>query len=317
MTDYNLLAETYGVDWFLENLPKVSTADVDFNEPKQVMAKMDGSLISAFIHQTSHSRDLWLKTKTSLISQQALDAMAWLNLPENAAFKAAIRELAEIGFTVNMEWISPNNRIVIDYERPELVVLNVRCNITGAYVERRLIKNFGERFGVMLDHWVETLDVSDPVQFVKDVAGMQGVEGFVIELASGQWVKVKAEAYCALHHCKDSVNSPRRLFEAVLEDASDDLKGLFATYPEVISRILAMEELVAKHYGQARRLVESFYHDNKGLSRKVYAIKAQAELGSRYFALAMNLYLGKDVDYKAWMLKSRKDFGVNDTENEE
>ena len=56
---------------------------------------------------------------------------------------------------------------------------------------------------------------------------MQNIEGYVIRLASGQRVKIKTAWYLALHHTKDSINSPRRLFEAVLEEATDDMRSLF------------------------------------------------------------------------------------------
>lgn len=76
-----------------------------------------------------------------------------------------------------------------------------------------------------------------------------------------------------------------------------------------------MEEKASKTYSHIHRVVHSFYADNKNLERKDYAIKGQAELTKEgLFSLAMNLYLGKDADIKAFMVKNYKKFGISDEE---
>lgn len=53
--------------------------------------------------------------------------------------------------------------------------------------------------------------------------------------------------------------------------------------------------------------VETFYEDNKHLSRKDYAIKAQS-MNDGYMPLYMNMYIGRDVDYKGFAKKNFKMF---------
>jgi len=285
------------------------TENLDFNDPKQVMIKMDGSLISSF----THFGRLILKSKGSLTSDQAIDSLKWINRVENLAFKSELERMSSVyGYTVNMEWVSPNNRIVIGYDEPRLVVLSVRDNYDGRYVSKDHLSDLGMK--ETLARWVETLDVHDPIQFVKDIAGMSGIEGFVIELASGQFVKTKTAAYLALHKTKDSINSPRRLYEVVLSETSDDLKAMFHDDALVVRQIVEMEEKVFKLYDHLCARVEGFYESNKSLQRKDYAIKGQSELNSMEFGLAMSLFSGKNVDFKDFMKKKWKEFGIKDEE---
>jgi T4 RnlA family RNA ligase len=274
------------------------------------------SLISTFLHGVKHGElstgELRLKSKTALASDQAVAAMKWLALPENIAFKCALETMARWNLTCILEWVSPDNRIVIGYENPALVVLAVRDNINGGYEFPGTL--IGE-LPILRKHWVETYNhVTNMSEFIENAPGLQGIEGFVIQLASGQYVKIKTTAYLALHHTKDSINSPRRLFACVLEEASDDLRSLFADDPLAIATIQAMEDQVEKWHNHLATTVEDYYNANKHLERKEYAIKGQQELDSKGFGLAMMKYLGKEVSYKAFMLKNYKLYGIKDDE---
>jgi T4 RnlA family RNA ligase len=141
---------------------------------------------------------------------------------------------------------------------------------------------------------------------------MEGVEGVVCRLDSGLRFKVKTAWYVALHRLKDSINSQRRLFEAVVNEAADDVKAAYHDDEIAIATILEMEEKVSTIFRNLVRTVEDFYNTNKHLVRKSYAILGQQELSKMHFGLAMNLYLGKPIDYKAFMIKHRKDYGIKD-----
>jgi hypothetical protein len=118
----------------------------------------------------------------------------------------------------------------------------------------------------------------------------------------------------SLHHTKDSINNPRRLFEAVLDEGVDDLRAMFFEDKLAIKLIDEMTEKVDKIYNHMVALVEKFYEDNKSLERKDYAIKGQAELDRLYFGLAMTKYLQKPVDYKGFLKSKYKEFGIRDEE---
>jgi len=159
---------------------------------------------------------------------------------------------------------------------------------------------------------IDSLVENDPVAFVASIPQMTDVEGYVIRLKSGQRVKIKTEWYLVQHRAKDSINSPRRLFEACIEGTTDDLRSLFYDDPVVIAMIETMEKFAEGIYNSTVDSVERFYEKNKSLERKEYAILGQQELDKKIFGLAMSKYLGKDIDYVAFLRKHYKSFGVAD-----
>jgi T4 RnlA family RNA ligase len=140
----------------------------------------------------------------------------------------------------------------------------------------------------------------------------QGFEGVVVVLNSGEWFKLKTDWYAALHKTKDSINSKRKLFECIITEASDDLKAMFYEDVVVMKAINDMEALVIPKFDHVVAVVEKFYADNKGLDRKSYAIKGQQDLDRELFGLAMNKYVGREIDFKEWAIKHYEWFGVRD-----
>lgn len=285
--------------------------NLDFSNVKQIMMKMDGSLISSYIHNNSVA----LKTKGSLHSTQAVEAMALLE--KDKELYEFVYSMTMAGNTVNMEYCSPTNRIVVGYIKPSLTILNIRNNYTGQYLTKDSLLNCNmraEQNKTIIEHWVETFptdgDIVEKHVTMKDVTG---IEGYVIQLASGQLVKAKCQWYLTLHRSKDDVTNPRRLFEAALDEGTDDLRSLFHDDPLVIQTIAKMEELVESIYNPLVDRIEHFYEANKELSRKDYAILGQQTFGDE-FGLVMNKYLGKEVDVKYFLKKNYKRYGIVEQE---
>lgn len=289
------------------------TMDLDLTQIEEIADKADGSLITTYMHD-GH---LAVKSKGSLESEQAVDATNYLMKKENWSYRDELVAAERLGYTVIMEYVAPHNRIVLGYEFEELRVLGIRSRIDGSYVYYDEVD--ADVFPTILNHWVNLYkNVEDPVQFIADLPDSKDdIEGVVVRLTSGQRVKVKTLKYLALHHTKDSINSPRRLFEAVLEEATDDMRTLFHDDKVAIKMIEEMEAFVEGKYNHMVDVVERFHERNKGLERKEYAILGQKELDRSFFGLAMQKYLGKDVDYKAFMKKNWKNYGLKDREVDE
>lgn len=284
------------------------TMNVDLSTVDTVELKADGSLMSTYMH----NGQLRLKSRGSLFSEQAIDAMKWLqSVPE---FYDDLKTITEYGWTVNMEWCAPHNRIVIGYDKPHLVVLNARCMRTGAFQSRAIMEyEFKHRMIKRVD--TKGLDVAAFVQSIPDMT--DDIEGYVCRVGD-LWFKSKTSKYMSLHHTKDSITNPRRLFEAVVDEGVDDLRAMFHTDETAIKLIDGMVARVDMIYNHMVAVVDNFYANNKHLDRKEFAIKGQQELESRlYFGLVMQLYVGKTIDYKSVMKAHYKDFGIRDAIKQE
>ena len=281
------------------------TMNLDLNEIDWVETKSDGSLMSTYIH----NGELRLKSKGSLFSEQAIDAMKWLNRPENMALKHMLHHSTSIGFTCNLEWCASFNRIVLFYPEPELIYLN--------HIDMETLRYSGNLVGFreyMFSRPYTNVGNLSMKEFIEQVPDMQDdIEGFVFVMKSGQRVKIKTKKYISLHHAKDSINNPRRLFECVLDEATDDLRSMFSSDQAALELIQNMENTVQKLYNHLVNTVETYYNTNKHLTRKDFAIKGKQSLNSMEFGLAMNLYTGRVNDYKEFMKSRYKEFGILDT----
>lgn len=296
------------------------------------MEKMDGSLISTYLH----NGQLFLKSKGSLFSEQAQSSMKFLNLKDNEKFKEQLKDLAEKGFTISLEYTSPENRIVVAYQQDALTVLSMRDHKDGkTYYATDLVKFLKENnYDEILKNMVEFVNLLneeiDHVKFVNDSRDEVEGEGYVVQIVldnSSYLVKIKNKKYLSLHQTKDSINYPRHLFEAVINEASDDLRSMFDGDTYVLNKITEMENKVQPIFNHIVKTVEDFFEKNKDLPRKDFALLAKKEHPD-YMGLMMNSYIfyqykqGKlegflnppaENDYKAFAIKNReKIFKIKD-----
>jgi len=285
------------------------TMDLDFSNEniEYIATKEDGSLITTYY---DFNGDLRLKSKTSLTSTMAVDSMELLPLINHPHALHSLLEYCEHlesrGYTVIMEYTSPKNRIVLPYEKCDLVVLGVRNRETLEFMSYDEIMEMGLNVYAAENH-----SVYDVPTFVDMIPSFKGIEGYVIRLNDGTMVKCKTDEYVSLHHAKDSITAPRRLMDVVLQEASDDLRQMFSDDEQALAEIENMEVFVSNLVNHLMKPVNRFYEVNKELERKEFAIKGQEELSREQFSLVMGLYSGKEIDYKEFISRNHKKFLVD------
>ncbi|MCI4435946.1 MAG: T4 RnlA family RNA ligase [Ignisphaera sp.] len=282
-----------------------------------MMDKLDGSLISTYLHKGQ----LRLKSKADLFSSQAIAAMTWLDLEENRRFKSELLLAAEEGTTINLEYTSPTNRIVVPYSEDKLTILSVRNHTTGGTLFGSELRNYlmMSRYSTLIDKLVHYQDLYDSTwlyqvdqsTLVSEIRKEKKGEGYVIEMVredcTSYLVKVKNLAYIQLHQSKDSIQTPSKLFALVVNELSDDIRSAFADDAWVLAELSKMEDMVIPKFNHLVKTVEDFYEENKGLGRKEYAIKANTE-HHEVMGLMMNLYIGRENNYKEFVIKQGMSF---------
>jgi T4 RnlA family RNA ligase len=289
---------------------------LDLTKVTKAAIKEDGSLITSFID--FETDELRLKSKQALDSEQAIMAQELMATPKYEQLAKETKSLTASGYTVMFELVSPANRIVLEYPETELRVIGVRSMGYG----HELLKEDVEAYPAIHSLWVHEHIPETPEVFVKFIPEMTGIEGYVLTMEDGLMVKVKTEWYKTLHHLKDSVDSVKRLFEAIIDERVDDVKAMFATDSFTINRIAEMEAKVIPVFNHMIARVEKFYEENKTATRKDYAIKGQSELG-QFFSLGMAKYLSsmgikEEPNYKEFAKKYREEiFGLKEPETVE
>lgn len=265
------------------------TEDIKDDQVGLAFKKEDGSLISSFIDKG----ELFLKSKGSLFSQQVLDSQKWLYDERRKPLLDCLKWYAENDITINMEWVSPDNRVVLTYEEPRLIILNSRHNITGEYIDLEdLVKDQTINQYMVDNHPFETIN-----ELIKEVQELKDQEGYVVYNSKGAEpvFKIKCPWYVHLHSVKSSVSSDKNLWEAVAEGVSDDIKALFETDKASLDRIAKFESIYKKQFSFVYKTAIDIYNKLRGNSRKDYAIESQSILNEigypQLFNIVMRLYL--------------------------
>ncbi|CAL9967208.1 RNA ligase and tail fiber protein attachment cata lyst [Vibrio phage K567] len=268
------------------------TMGLDLTTTESLFDKADGSLISTYLTGENFA----LKSKTSIFSEQAVAANRYIKQPENRDLWEFCDDLSQAGYTVNMEWVAPNNRIVLEYPEARLIILNIRDNETGEYMAFADIPVVAFQ---RIARWV--VDEYDPAQahapdFVEKLKAQKGIEGMIGRLASGQSYKIKTQWYVDLHSQKDSVNVPKKLVTTILNNNHDDLYALFADDKPTIERIREFESHVVQLVRSSWDSVREFYVANRGAERKDFAIAGQKALKPWEFGVAMKAYQNQTME---------------------
>lgn len=247
------------------------TMNLDLSKVSYGMDKADGSLISTFVDKGT----LFTKSKTSVSSEQALAANSIFNDIEHENLYNRALELAQAGFTLNFEYVSPSNRIVLPYEQKALILLNIRENETGEYVQwTDIYKDPVLRPYLVSPAVIDTTDT----KWVDEVRATEGIEGYVFVMEDGLKFKLKTDWYVALHRTKDSITKNEALFEAVVAGGSDDLRSLFEADQWALTKIEVFEKVYLDYLRTSISTLTSLYEELKGKDRKTFAVTAQTKL---------------------------------------
>jgi RNA ligase len=257
--------------------------------------KLDGSMITGvLVHEK-----LFFKSKKSFYSDVALECQKHF---ANDLRYISIHQITKLwrggAWTPIFEFTSPMNMIVIDYGiEPKLTLLAIRNNITGEYISYDILKTFRDYDNIPV---VEEYDV-DSIQDILS-QDIDGREGYVIELATGQRVKAKFPSYLTKHRTLDSFNA-KNLAMMVIDELSDDMKPYLS--PERLLILETIEDIVHKEFDIIRNIVYNLYQEWQGMELREIGIKYNTH---PQFHPAIQIFKGKDDT--SVLKKYYKDFRI-------
>lgn len=211
-------------------------------EPFEVFDKVDGSLGIVF-HWGGR---WWAASKGSFISEQARWAQQWLDTHPTMLLVPGVTYLAEI--------LYPENRIVVDYQgRQDLVLLGAYA-ADGREIHLSYAAQDWQPVGSVVRSW-PAMPLPDLLELTGvnvhpdgSPAGAASAEGYVIRFASGVRAKAKHAEYVRLHKLLTGI-SERDVWQAA------GIQHLTDYHPP---------KQVAKAVGCAPRDVEAFAAGGRG-----------------------------------------------------
>src|SRR6218665_2752665 len=186
---------------------------VDWSEDHYVMDKRDGSMIAPFILND----EVWLGTRAG-ITEHAQKAESLVDWRTRNELKMAI----QWGYTPIFEWISPENRIVLPYEKSELRLLAMRHIISGQYLPLDDLRNWSMIFDIPLVDVIETKLDQDSIFAFRETG--KDVEGFVVYFPRlEQHIKIKTDEYTKMHRAVSFLDRENMILPVVLDNLYDDI----------------------------------------------------------------------------------------------
>ncbi|RVC47010.1 MAG: hypothetical protein EOS58_08625 [Mesorhizobium sp.] len=255
--------------------------DVDWTVPHVVLSKLDGSMV----HPCVVRDELVFMTRMGVTAQSTA---ALAHAGEN------IRKLSkwavDAGMTVLFEFTSPENRVVIAYNRPSLTLLAARDNRTGLYSTYQELQSLAAEFDVPLIQSVQM--TSSTRDFVTIARSQEGIEGYVIAFDDGQRFKLKTAFYALRHKALSGLAHEKNILAWVAEGAVDDVVPLLAA--DLAEELKAYQSVVVNGLNRHLGDLAAFVTGHSGRERKEFAAAVSSNLDKRLQGAAFAMFDGKD-----------------------
>ena len=196
-----------------EWMPETLEANLP-NEVPEITAKLDGSL-GIMYFWNGYFR---IATRGSFNSDQAIWATRQLH--KHLALHGLYYAPSSLEKTPIFEIIYRENRIVVDYDFEDLVLLGIIDNATGAESPRNKVEQFAR------DNNFRLVEKFNKTLAECAAENIPGEEGYVLTYPStGLKVKVKFEDYVRLHRIVTGLN-PRSIWEMLAENQNEAVDTL-------------------------------------------------------------------------------------------
>jgi RNA ligase len=264
--DGNLMSRPFHKFFNVNERDETQTHEIDMSQPHVIMEKMDGSMIRPILV------DGYLRLATKMgVTEVAMGAETWLAF-QDSEYKEWLRFYIDSGYTPIFEWISPFNQIVLPYNIEDLVLLAIRDNVTGRYLdldeeltEIRCPFTKVPRYGSMEGNIAEYVDRQ---------RGKEGREGDIIRFADGHMLKIKNDWYVRIHKTIDRVRFDRNIVDLIINENVDDVIPMLPQ--EQVNRIRDFETRFWEAFRQTEYAIQCCYDDASlefGADRKSIALE--------------------------------------------
>ncbi len=246
---------------------------------KNIFNKEDGS-IASFIKLPNGN--VVGKSKTSFESDQAIGIQKIYDEDKN--IQRFVNWSLDNEIMPIFEYVSPQNRIVLSYTNTKLILLRMRDNKTGEYLD---INNFSKELdGISVVESEDGHTLDDLIELSKIT---QDKEGWVVQFQNGKMAKIKTDWYRSLHGIfMDEINRENSLIKLIVNETIDDvLPQIDAVKREEIKELI---DKVNNYIKGVSNEVDNLVSKYNG-SRKDFAI---TYIKHPLFPIAMGAINGKD-----------------------
>lgn len=240
---------------------KEETRNVDWSVPHRVLNKLDGSMVRP-IPLSSGVR--WGTkmgvTNVSLLCEAYVskypryNSFAWMCIDRH--------------YTPIFEYVSPNNRIVLEYMEEDCILLAIRDNKTGTYLSVDSMNIVANQYDIPV-----VQEMKNPVD---TISSMKDIEGVVVRFDNGHMIKIKSEWYVAIHKTKENILFEKNVIKLILEDKLDDILPNLSNSD--VDRLLSYKETLLNNIDQHVIFCQDILAYTKNKDKKHFAINVAPNL---------------------------------------
>ena len=253
---------------------------LDLMAPHYIQEKLDGSMVRPImVGERDSYGPKTLKYEFKMGTRMGVTDVAGqadefiVRMREEEKYNAFFGLCHISNVTPIFEWCSRQNRVVIDHPSDRLVLLAVRDNYTGKYMESSKLDQIAVQWGLdLVKRYAGDKKVGEILEEAK--TSSEKMEGWVVTWpGTGVKIKVKLDTYVSLHKAKEAISREKYVIEAVLDGIVDDLKSKLQD--EDRERVQKFEN--SFQYGVKRRMkeVQAIYNYVRavfGHSKKDFAL---------------------------------------------
>jgi len=277
----NVVARPFKKFFNIEEAKHKPTREFDVYE------KMDGSLGILFMYAGE-----WIfASRGSFTSEQSIKGRELLNKYD--------LELLSPGYTYLWEIIYDENRIVVDYDFEDVVLLGCIETTDGGEVD------------VHDEYYTSNFNVVKKYDGISDYSALKGIikdnqEGFVVRFSNGDRMKIKGEEYIRLHKIMTDLSttavweilSSGGSMESILQDVPDEFYAKIKAYEDYL---ISQFNLMKEHYEWIYNKIFNVYFEayKEEFSRAEFAgLAKRYEFPSILFAMLD----GRDISPIIWKI---------------
>ena len=269
--------------WNLNQVEETEYSKLENLEVVDVANKLDGSLC-AFVKLPNG--DVVGKTQNSFDNEQT-EAMNEI-YRKNENLKRFLDYCFERDYNALFEYVSFMNRIVIEYDKPEVILLRVRDK-DGLYLNLKEI----DTFELKCAEKEKNLSLEEYIELAEK---LEDKEGWVLTLKEGDeyvMIKIKLGWYCERHRLMEDIERENDVISLILSESIDDILGqldpvydknrrefIFDIMEKVNSYVFEtmkeVNELVSKFNGDIKEFALDFKNE-KNFSMAISVVRGKCD----------------------------------------
>lgn len=267
----NLISRRFHKFHNLNERPEYNPEAIDLLHPDaRILVKEDGSMIAPYMLDGN------LKWGTKMGHDTDIAQLATKFVDKDSKYTAfAVHCCVELGVTPIFEFCSRENRVVIDYPKPKMVLLALRGINSGVYLDWDYTCKIAKEFDIDIVQSIQSPKSGNINEYAAHIKEQEGIEGVIIRLPDGHMVKIKAMYYILLHKTKDQISLEKNVLRAVLEGKLDDILPLVVE-PDIKDRLITYNDKVISSIEKHEKYISEFCAKYAHLNQKDFASKALA-----------------------------------------